>query len=94
MVFVSPCGPGTPAVALWVVVHGLWPVALYVCFTICLCISPDLDGMFVCLFPGTEARLRFKGSTMMICFTICSFISPDLDGQRAPKTRHGMFKAF
>jgi len=40
-----------------------------ICFTICLFISPDLDG--------------HRAPT--ICFTICLFISPDLDGYRAPK---------
>jgi hypothetical protein len=47
---------------------------LTICFTICLCISPDLDGN--------------RGIKMFcsICFTICLFISPDLDGSRALKT--------
>jgi hypothetical protein len=43
------------------------------CFTICLFISPDLDG---------------QRAPKCYVFTICLFNSPDLDGQRAPKIRH------
>ena len=46
-------------------------------FTICLFISPDLDG-----HRAPQIR-RHRAST--ICFTICLFISPDLDRYRAPR---------
>jgi hypothetical protein len=54
-----------------------------ICFTICLCISPDLDGN-----RGTKKKKHCAPrdpQRVLICFTICLFISPDLDGQRAPK---------
>jgi hypothetical protein len=55
-----------------------------VCFTICLFISPDLDGhdmfhdMFVTKILGT-----LDG---MFTVPVCLFISPDLDGYRASLT--------
>ena len=47
-------------------------------FTICLFISPDLDGHRA---PKNRALTLFHDR---VCFTICLFISPDLDGHRAP----------
>jgi hypothetical protein len=50
-----------------------------ICFTICLFISPDLDG-----HRAPNGRSRTDVSRM---FHECLFISPDLDGHRAPKNR-------
>jgi hypothetical protein len=59
-----------------------------ICFTICLFISPDLDGN-----RGTtkkkmcpDGMFPERPDMFPICFTICLFISPDLDGSRALKT--------
>jgi hypothetical protein len=50
-----------------------------VCFTICLFISPDLDGH------RAPKKSMTPESPRYVCFTICLFISPDLDGHRAPE---------
>jgi hypothetical protein len=52
-----------------------------ICFTICLCISPDLDGFTIC-FGNHDMFHDMFGNRVTICFTICLFISPDLDGLR------------
>jgi hypothetical protein len=60
-------------------------------FTICLCISPDLDG-----YKGTknetltpqdpqQVPIRYDMCVSRVCFTICLCISPDLDGYQGNK---------
>jgi hypothetical protein len=72
-----------------------------ICFTICLCISPDLDGSRGTTKMCPEKHTRYvsryvcslvrtytgKGHPKQgtICFTICLFISPDLDGNRGTR---------
>jgi hypothetical protein len=57
----------------------------YVCFTICLFISADIDGsrafvFTICLFISPDLDGN-RGTS----FTICLFISPDLDGNRGTR---------
>jgi hypothetical protein len=48
-----------------------------VCFTVCLCFSPDLDG-----YQGTKNETLSPERPTRYVFTICLCISPDLDGNR------------
>jgi hypothetical protein len=61
--------------------------ALTICFTICLCISPDLDRYQgtknETLSPRDPQRVPKPKST--ICFTICLCNSPDLDEYQGNK---------
>jgi hypothetical protein len=73
------------------------------CFTMCLCISPDLDGFkalnenvsrYVCWYVCFTVCFTICFTVCLVSryvFTICLFISPDLDGHRAPKNGFGMF---
>jgi len=54
--------------------QSIFPIQCPMCFTMCLFISPDLNG-----HRAPKNRARYV-------FTICLFISPDLDGHRASLT--------
>jgi hypothetical protein len=61
---------------------------LTISFTICLCISPDFDGLrFVyVMFVFSPDKEGYRNSAPGMFHGM--FISPDLDGYRAPQMRH------